>query len=99
MRDLVILPHAVREAAAAVQWYDAERPGLGEAFYVRLEECIDFIHRNPQWHAEVEASYRRALVRRFPFAVFYRYDDQQVIIYSVFHCAQDPQKWPTQFSE
>lgn len=41
----------------------------------------------------VHESYRRAVVRRFPYVIFYEDLDQKIIIYSVFHSAQNPQKW------
>lgn len=38
-------------------------------------------------------TYRRALVRRFPYAIFYEYFENVTTIYAVFHCSQDPKKW------
>jgi hypothetical protein len=37
--------------------------------------------------------FRRALIRRFPFEMFYEVAGDCLIVYSVFHCSQDPQKW------
>lgn len=37
--------------------------------------------------------FRRALVRRFPFEVFYEPAQDCITIYSVFRGSQDPQKW------
>jgi plasmid stabilization system protein ParE len=44
-------------------------------------------------HAKVHKDYRRGLVRRFPYAVFYECVGDAVTIYCVFHTSQDPQKW------
>jgi plasmid stabilization system protein ParE len=41
----------------------------------------------------VYETYRRSLIRRFPYAVFYEYVELTVTIYSVFHTARDPDKW------
>jgi len=41
----------------------------------------------------VYEGYRRALVRRFPYAVFYEYADEAITVYCVFHSSQDPNKW------
>lgn len=38
-------------------------------------------------------TYRRAVVRRFPYVVFYEHSDTTVVIYAVFHCSQNPKKW------
>lgn len=37
--------------------------------------------------------FRRALVRRFPFEIFYELIEHSIVIYSVFHSSQDPEKW------
>jgi plasmid stabilization system protein ParE len=43
--------------------------------------------------AVVHETYRRALVRRFPYAIFYEHAGDVVTVYSVFHTSQDPAKW------
>jgi hypothetical protein len=37
--------------------------------------------------------FRHAPLRRFPFEIFYEVIDDSIIVYSVFHCSQNPQKW------
>ncbi|WP_442944469.1 type II toxin-antitoxin system RelE/ParE family toxin [Nostoc sp.] len=41
----------------------------------------------------VHETYRRATIRRFPYVIFYEFNEQEIIIYAVFHCSQDPEKW------
>ena len=41
----------------------------------------------------VLADYHRALVRRFPYAIFYEVEAHRIVVYAVFHCSQDPDKW------
>jgi plasmid stabilization system protein ParE len=36
---------------------------------------------------------RRALVRRFPYAIFYEIGSREIVVYGVFHGARDPQAW------
>jgi plasmid stabilization system protein ParE len=36
---------------------------------------------------------RRALLRRFPYAIFFEVARTEIIIYAVFHGARDPQSW------
>jgi hypothetical protein len=43
--------------------------------------------------ALVYEAYRRALIRRFPFASFYEYAESVVTVYAVFHTSRDPGKW------
>ncbi|MSP39496.1 MAG: type II toxin-antitoxin system RelE/ParE family toxin [Deltaproteobacteria bacterium] len=41
-------------------------------------------------HGEV----RRAIVSRFPFAVFYLVEPSRVVILRVLHTSRDPRLWP-----
>jgi plasmid stabilization system protein ParE len=41
----------------------------------------------------VHEGYRRSLIRRFPYAVFYEQSEAAVTIYAVFHTSRDPDKW------
>jgi len=44
-------------------------------------------------YAVVHEGYRRSLVRRFPYAVFYEHVESTVTVYAVFHTSRDPEKW------
>ena len=88
-----LLPEAEQDAADAYGWYEERQPGLGEEFLRCVEACVQSIRRNPEAYSIVHESYHRALVRRFPYAVFYEYAEDTVTIYAIFHCSQDPQKW------
>jgi len=45
-------------------------------------------------HAPFHQDYRRALLRKFPYAVFYTYDEEKdtVKVYCIFHTSRDPKK-------
>ena len=45
------------------------------------DACIQQVCRMPELHAKVHEDYRRALVRRFPYAVFYEYASGTVTVY------------------
>jgi len=36
---------------------------------------------------------RRALVRRFPYEILYEIENDEIIIYAIYHCARDPEVW------
>jgi plasmid stabilization system protein ParE len=96
--ELVIAPEAQQDVDEAYSWYEDRRPGLGEEFLGCVEACIQAIFRMPELYAKVHEEYRRALVRRFPYAVFYEYTGEKVIVYSIFHTSQDPKKWRNRLS-
>ena len=70
---LVNAPEAGQDVADAYAWYESRRAGLGEEFLGCVDACIEAICRTPEIHTLVHESYRRDLVRRFPYAVFYEY--------------------------
>jgi plasmid stabilization system protein ParE len=88
-----ILPAASRDLEEAYRWYEGRAPGLGHDFARAVEASLRSIHENPELHEAVHKRYRRAMVRRFPYAVFYKFANRVVTVYSVFHCSQDPSKW------
>lgn len=91
--DLVIAPEVEQDLDEAYAWYEERRVGLGEEFLTRVDACIQAIRRTPETYAAVHELYRRALVRQFPYAVFYEYVGNVVTVYCVSHTARDPQRW------
>ena len=91
--DLVLAPEAAQDIDEAYRWYEERRFGLGEEFLSCVDACIQAICRMPELHAKVHKDYRRALVRRFPYAVFYEHVADTVTVYSVFHTSRSPKKW------
>jgi plasmid stabilization system protein ParE len=96
--ELIIAPEAEQDSADAYDWYESQRIGLGDDFLGRVEACIQRICRMPETHAVVFEGYRRALVRRFPYAVFYEYAEDKVTVYAIYHTSRDPDKWRRRLS-
>src|SRR5947209_15920013 len=68
----VLLPAAKRDVKKAYEWYEEQKPGLGEMFLERVEECLRAIGRSPKAFQLVAKDARRAIVKQFPYAIFYR---------------------------
>lgn len=90
---LVIAPEAEFDIAEAYGWYESRRIGLGEEFLGSVDATIERICRQPLAYAVVHETYRRALVRRFPYPIFFESSEMGVTVYAVFHTSRDPQKW------
>ncbi len=84
-------PTAERELDDAVAWYD-HRAGIGYELAVEVGRCVERIRASPEMYARVKKDYRRAMVDRFPYAIYYEFVANTVIVYSIFHCSQDPTK-------
>jgi plasmid stabilization system protein ParE len=90
--EFIIAPEAEQDIAEAYTWYEGRRTGLGEEFLSCVEACLEAIRRTPEMHAVVHETYRRGLVRRFPYAVFYEYAAGTVTVYGIFHTSGNPEK-------
>lgn len=86
-------PEAEFDISDAYSWYERRSPGLGEEFLRVVDACLSAISSSPGIGRIVHKTYRRAVVRRFPYVIFYEHDQGVVTVYSVFHSSQDPQKW------
>ena len=84
---IVFVPTAELEYEEARQWYETREGGLGLEFAVEVDACLERIRQSPQMYARVKKNYRQAFVRRFPYAIFYEFENSEVTVYSVFHGA------------
>jgi plasmid stabilization system protein ParE len=91
--NVIFTPQAADDVAAAYAWYEEREPGLGEDFLRCVEACLHVALRHPHMYPIAVDDFRRALIRRFPFEIFYEPTGKGLVVYSVFHCSQDPKKW------
>ena len=92
-RRLDVRPVARDEIRAAMDWYEEQSPGLGLEFLRALRAVLAAVRRAPEQYARVHEQTRRVLLRRFPYAVFYRETPEAVIVIAVLHTHRDPEAW------
>jgi plasmid stabilization system protein ParE len=90
---VVLRDEAQAEFDEAFDFYEGRRPGLGCDFAERVQEVFDNIGANPNVHAVVLADVRKAVVRRFPYCVYYRAESARVEVIAVFHTSRNPSIW------
>ncbi len=90
-----IRPEAAAEIQAAFRWYENQRSGLGSEFERALDAAIQSVRRDPERNAYVHKPIRRALLRRFPYGLFYIEEPGSLTILACFHTRRDPARWPT----
>jgi toxin ParE1/3/4 len=78
----------------AFEWYEKQRRGLGFEFLDCLEVAIKSISLRPEMYQKRYLNFRGCNIRRFPFTVLYTIEEGEVIVHSVFHNRQDPNKLP-----
>jgi plasmid stabilization system protein ParE len=88
---VVFHPIATREFDDAIAWYERKKRGLGMD-YRRLEEkTIERIAETPLRFRPVHQYSRRALLRRFPYAIHFHLGINYIVILAVFHTRRDPE--------
>jgi len=87
---LQFLPEVEADVLKGQAWYEEKSPGLGEEFLRVFYACSQELARYPMVHQKVHRDFRRCLLRRFPYAVYFRVEDDRVIVFGLFHCARDP---------
>ena len=94
-RQVVFSPDSETEVRDAYVWYENRRPGLGSDFLLCVEEVLDKIGRSPEQYPIVHRGVRRALIRRFPYGIFYVLEERTITVLAVFHGSRDPKDWQT----
>jgi plasmid stabilization system protein ParE len=95
MTELHITAAAEREIAAAARWYARQSAGLETRFLDCLNRLLRVVAARPGSFQIVHRDLRRALVPRFPYAVFFRLVDDQVRVVACMHTARFPGRWET----
>jgi plasmid stabilization system protein ParE len=93
IRKLEFTPEARDDVRQAYGWYERHSLGLGDRFLLHVEECLGYIQANSELFEVAYKHYRRAIVRRYPYVIFYAFSGDAVTVHAVFHSAQSPRKW------
>ena len=91
--EVRIRPEAEQDMTESASWYEQQQRGLGHDF---LDEALAVFMRlaeTPLGYELVHRSVRRALLRRFPFAVFYTFEEIAVVVVGVLHGTRHPRYW------
>ena len=86
-------PAAKEEFLAAIDFYNESVPGLGAEFAAEIEAAVDRVEAFPKMWPEVSFEIHRCLDRRFPYALLYAIEKDQIMIYAVMHTKRDPDYW------
>jgi plasmid stabilization system protein ParE len=77
----------------ALNWYETHAPEIASQFRNALRVVVARIAENPRQFPASAYQTRRALLRRFPYLVFFRETDEGIYVVAVFHTSRDPTTW------
>lgn len=90
---LQIRRDAERDIADAAEWYEKQKSGLGHEFLDELLRALRQVAERPDMYPVVHRQTRRALIRRFPFGLYFRVEPECIVVIAVLHGSRDPQRW------
>jgi len=90
--ELVVEPSAARDIADADAHY--AQFGKADAFLSAIDNVFEQLTSTPLMYPAVHGDVRRALLRRFPFSVFFIVERSRVFVLAVHHQRRDPASRP-----
>ena len=83
-------PELVDDAAEAFRWYENAATGLGHEFLRSYFVALAAITREPLRLWRVYGDFRRVLLARFPYALYFRVEAGSVVVFLLTHGARNP---------
>jgi len=81
------------ELIHAQDWYEARAPGLGRRFREAIDDLTKRMSASPLQFSVVYKNTRRALLRHFPYSLFFVIGDESLLVIACFHASRDPSHW------
>ena len=91
--QLIVSLEARADMAEAIRWFRDISPHLAERFEGELETVLQSVVDHPEHRPIVYKSFRRALLRRFPYSVYYRVKHSVILVLAVIHQSRDESTW------
>ena len=85
-----ILGAASQDLLDGYAFYEKQDKGLGTYFLDSIFSDIDSLIVYAGIHPLFHAKYNRMLSKRFPFAIYYRLEDNEARVYAVLDCRRNP---------
>ena len=90
---LVVRSAAEADIIDAALWYESRATGLGADFLRAVAIVLADIERMPERYPVVHPKCRRALLRRFPYGVFFVPTANVISVVACMHVRRDPRRW------
>ena len=77
----------------AIDYYNYESPGLGDAFLIEVLHALNRIGKFPEaWHPNSKRT-RRCQTRRFPYGIIYQVLEDEILVVAVANLHRRPDYW------
>ena len=91
---LTFLEIAQKELDEAVEYYNAQKEGLGNEFLENVIEALDRIGNYPNAWRQISDRARCCRTQRFPYGIVYQVrSGNEIIVIAVAHLHRKPHYW------
>ena len=89
-RPVIVRPLAEQDLVEAQTWYEEKRAGLGSEFRAAVDAAFQRLSESPLLYPSVYRQLRRAVLRRFPYLIYFRVDADRVVVVACLHSRRHP---------
>jgi plasmid stabilization system protein ParE len=93
MKPVIFLPDAEAEMIEAARFYESRASGLGHALLDCVDRGVADIREYPRRWPLIRGRVRRRLIRRFPYGILYREDENEIVIIAIMDLRRHPDYW------
>jgi hypothetical protein len=77
----------------AIEYYNYEVPGLGDAFLTEVLNALDRIGKYPEAWQPSSKRTRRCQIRRFPYGIMYQIRKDEILVVAIANLHRKPDYW------
>ena len=93
MKPVRLVESAEAEALAVFEFYSERSPGLGAEFSDEMERVLALLGSYPEIGPPSQEDLRRVVLRRFPYYLLYRIEEDRILVLVVAHQSREPGYW------
>jgi len=87
---LLYHPLAEQDIEKATDYYRQIMFSLAEDFLDEFASSVERISSQPQWYRKIRGDIRKCNLKRFPYAIYFTYENHQIRILILKHYRQHP---------
>ena len=93
VRSVLFRPEAEADVLQTREWYESRQLDLGDEFANQVDATLARIVERPLAFPQVQGETRRAVLHRFPYAIYFRLVDDETVVVLALHGRQHPSRW------
>jgi plasmid stabilization system protein ParE len=91
--SVIVRPEAEEDVESAYRWYQRKSRDRGTYFLRVVRALLGTIERNPGIYPKVYQDVHRALLRGFPYAIYYVEEGDVIHVVACTHTRRHPRRW------